>query len=102
IAAVNGAAIGGGCEFALAADFIYAATSARFALTETRLGIIPGAGGTQTLPRAVGTRRAMELICTAMPFDAGEALSWGLVNCVVPREDLLDKTLWVAERIAAN
>jgi enoyl-CoA hydratase len=102
IAAVNGAAFGGGCEIALAADFVYAAQSARFALTETRLGIIPGAGGTQTLPRAVGTRRAMELICTAMPFGADEALSWGLVNCVVPREELLDKTLCVAERIAAN
>ncbi|MBS0418752.1 MAG: enoyl-CoA hydratase/isomerase family protein [Proteobacteria bacterium] len=102
IAAVNGAAFGGGCEIALAADFIYAAASARFALTETRLGIIPGAGGTQTLPRAVGTRRAMELICTAMPFSADEALSWGLVNGVVPREGLLEKTLGVAERIAAN
>lgn len=102
IAAVNGAAFGGGCEIALAADFLYAAASARFALTETRLGIIPGAGGTQTLPRAVGTRRAMELICTAMPFGADEALSWGLVNSVVASEALMDKALCVADRIAAN
>src|SRR5688572_5954573 len=79
IVAVNGAAYGGGCEIALAADFAYAADTARFALTETRLGIIPGAGGTQTLPRAVGTRRAMEQICSASPFSAAQALSWGVV-----------------------
>src|SRR5262249_49534898 len=102
IAAVNGAAYGGGCELALAADFIYAASNARFALTETRLGIIPGAGGTQTLPRAIGTRRAMELIYTASPFTADEAFSWGLVNKVVPGERLLEETWNVAERIAAN
>jgi enoyl-CoA hydratase len=102
IAAVNGAAYGGGCELALAADFIYAASNARFALTETRLGIIPGAGGTQTLPRAIGTRRAMELIYAATPFTADEAFSWGLVNKIVPGERLLEETWNVAERIAAN
>lgn len=102
IALVNGAAIGGGCELALAADFIYAASNARFALTETRLGIIPGAGGTQTLPRAVGTRRALELICAATPFDAGEALEWGLVNRVVPPDLLINEGLAAACRIAAN
>jgi enoyl-CoA hydratase len=102
IAAVNGAAFGGGCEFALAADFIYAATTARFALTETRLGIIPGAGGTQTLPRAIGTRRAMELICSATSFGADEALQWGLVNRAFPSEQLLTEALTTAERIAAN
>jgi len=102
VAAVNGAAFGGGCEIALACDFIYAATSARFALTETRLGIIPGAGGTQTLPRAVGTRRAMELICSATPFGAHEALTWGLVNRVEPPERLLDAALTTAQAIAAN
>jgi len=72
------AAFGGGCELALAADFIYAADNARFALPETKLGILPGAGGTQTLPRAAGTRRAMEPICTGKSFNAQEAQAWGL------------------------
>jgi len=102
IAAVNGAAIGGGCEFALAADFIYAASSARFALTETQLGIIPGAGGTQTLPRAAGTRRAAELIYTGMPFSADEALEWRIVNRVIAPEQLLTEAVQSAARIAAN
>jgi enoyl-CoA hydratase/carnithine racemase len=102
VAAVNGAAFGGGCELALACDFIYASETAKFAFTETRLGIIPGAGGTQTLPRAVGTRRAIELICTATPFDADEAFAWGLVNRVVPSERLLEDVLVIAHKIAAN
>lgn len=102
IAAINGAAYGGGCELALAADFAYAVDSARFALTETRLGIIPGAGGTQTLSRAVGTRRAMEQICSASPFSAAEALSWGLLNRVLPQRELLAETLATALRIARN
>jgi enoyl-CoA hydratase/carnithine racemase len=102
IAVVNGAAFGGGCEIAMAADFVYAVDTARFALTETGLGIIPGAGGTQTLPRAVGTRRAMELICTAAPFTAQEALAWGLVNRVVSRDQLLNEALSTADKIAAN
>lgn len=102
IAVVNGAAFGGGCELALAADFAYAAAGARFALTETRLGIMPGAGGTQTLPRAVGVRRAMELICAAGAFTVEEALAWGLVNRVFPRDRLLDEALCMADRVAAN
>jgi enoyl-CoA hydratase len=102
LALVNGAAFGGGCELAMAADFVYAASTARFALTETRLGIIPGAGGTQTLPRAVGTRRAMELICTATSFRPKEALQWGLVNRVLPPEQLLNEGFATADRIAAN
>lgn len=102
IAVVNGAAFGGGCELALAADFVYAAAAACFALTETRLGVMPGAGGTQTLPRAVGTRRAIELVCAARPFSAEEALAWGLVNRVLPRERLLDEALCTAAAIAAN
>ncbi len=77
IAAVNGAAYAGGCELALACDFIYASDSARFALTEVTLGIMPGAGGTQTLPRAVGARRAKEIILTGKPFTAAEAHQWG-------------------------
>jgi enoyl-CoA hydratase/carnithine racemase len=80
IGAVNGAAYGGGCEIAGCCDFLYAAESARFALTEVTLGIMPGGGGTQTLPRAVGERRAKELILTGKPFTAAEAHAWGLVN----------------------
>ena len=102
VAAVNGAAFGGGCELAAAADFVYASSNARFAMTETSLGIIPGAGGTQTLARAVGERRAKELILSARRFDADEAQRWGLVNEVFPPESLLEETLKTAQRIAAN
>jgi enoyl-CoA hydratase/carnithine racemase len=102
IAAVNGAAFGGGCELALAADFAYAADTARFALTEVTLGIMPGAGGTQTLPRAVGKRRAMEIILTGLPFSAQEAHAWGLVNKVVAAGELLEAALATARRIAGN
>ena len=80
IGAVNGAAYAGGCELALCCDFIYAAETARFALTEVTLGIMPGAGGTQSLPRAVGERRAKEIILTGRPFTALEAYEWGMVN----------------------
>lgn len=102
IAAVNGAAVGGGCEIALLADFIYAAQHASFALTETRLGIFPGAGGTQTLPRAIGSRRAIELICSARPFTADEAFQWGLVNQLLPPDELMPAALATAQRIASN
>ena len=102
IAAVNGAAYGGGCELAAGVDFIYAAEHARFAMTETSLGIIPGAGGTQTLARAVGERRAKELILSARPFSAEEARQWGLVNAVLPSEQLLGEVLQTAMAIAAN
>jgi len=102
IAAINGSAFGGGSEIALAADFIHAAQSARFALTETSLGIIPGAGGTQTLARAVGTRRAKELILSARPFTADQAHDWGMVNQVWPDEGLMDGVLALAQRIAQN
>jgi enoyl-CoA hydratase len=102
IAAVNGAAYGGGCEIAAAADFVYAASNARFALTEVTLGIMPGTGGTQNLPRAIGERRAKELILSGLPFSAAEAERWGLVNRVLPPEDLLQATLAIAGRIAGN
>jgi enoyl-CoA hydratase len=102
IAAVNGAAYGGGCELTAAVDFAYAADSARFALTETSLGIIPGAGGTQTLARAMGERRCKELILSASPFSAAEALQWGLLNAIYPQADLLPAALDTAKRIAAN
>lgn len=102
IGAVNGAAYGGGCEIAAACDFLYAAETARFALTEVTLGIMPGAGGTQTLPRAMGERRAKELILTGRPFSAADAAEWGLVNAVVPAAGLLEAALATASRIARN
>ena len=99
IAAVNGHAYGGGLETALACDFIYAARGARFALSEVRLGIMPGGGGTQNLPRAVGERRAKELILTAKPFSAEEGAAWGLINrvCDNPLSDALDTARAIAE-----
>ncbi|BBK44594.1 3-hydroxybutyryl-CoA dehydratase [Allostella vacuolata] len=102
IGAVNGAAYAGGCEFTLACDFAYAARSARFALTEVTLGIMPGAGGTQTLPRAVGIRRAKEIILTGLPFGAQEALDWGIVNKVCDDDRLMDEVMATARRIAQN
>jgi enoyl-CoA hydratase/carnithine racemase len=102
IAAVNGAAYGGGCEIAAAADFVYASENARFALTEVTLGIMPGAGGTQNLPRAVGMRRAKEIILTGLPFTAAEAEKWGLVNKVMPAGELMGAALETARRIADN
>ena len=102
IAAVNGAAFAGGMELALASDFVYAAQSARFALTEVTLGILPGAAGTQNLPRAVGMRRAKELILTGTPFTAEQALAWGMVNKVCADDKLMDEVLAVARRIADN
>jgi enoyl-CoA hydratase len=102
IAAVNGAAFGGGCELALGCDFIYASRTARFALPEVTLGIMPGAGGTQNLPRALGARRAKELIYCGRPFSAEEAHGWGLVNRLCEPADLLPETLAVAQTIAAN
>src|SRR5258708_8453534 len=102
IGAVNGAAYGGGCEIAGCCDFLYAAEGARFALTEVTLGMMPGGGGTQTLPRAVGERRAKELILTGKPFTAAEARDWGLVNEVFSPADLLREALATASRIARN
>ncbi|MEM7378593.1 MAG: enoyl-CoA hydratase-related protein [Pseudomonadota bacterium] len=102
IGAVNGAAYGGGCELLACFDFVYAAEHARFAQTEVTLGIIPGAGGTQNLARAVGSRRAKELILSGRVFGAADALTWGLVNAVYAQEDLLSASLAVAEQIATN
>lgn len=102
IAAVNGAAYGGGCEIAACCDFIYASDNARFALSEVTLGIMPGGGGTQTLPRAVGERRAKELIMTGKPFSAAEAKEWGLVNAVFPQVELLSQAIDTAKIIARN
>jgi enoyl-CoA hydratase/carnithine racemase len=102
IAAVNGAAYAGGMEISLCADFIYAAEHARFALTEVTLGIMPGAGGTQTLPRAVGARRAKEILLTGRPFTAQQAFDWGMVNRICKPETLLAEALETATTIANN
>lgn len=102
IAAINGAAYGGGAEMALFCDFIYASDNARFALVETGLGIIPGGGGTQNLPRAVGARRARELLMTGRPFSAQEAADWGMVNEVCEPEALMDRVLETATHIAGR
>ena len=102
LGAINGAAYGGGCELACALDFLYVADNARFAQTEVKLGIIPGAGGTQTLSRAIGERRAKELILTGRVFTAQQALQWGLANQVLSQEELLPTTLATAQTIAAN
>jgi enoyl-CoA hydratase/carnithine racemase len=101
IAAVNGAAYAGGCEIALGCDFIYAARSARFALTEVTIGIMPGAGGTQTLPRAVGLRRAKEILLTGRPFSAENGYQWGMVNRLC-ETDVVREAVETATAIAAN
>lgn len=102
IAAVNGAAYGGGCETALCCDFIYASRNARFALPEVTLGIMPGAGGTQNLPRAVGERRAKELLLSGKPWSAEDAASWGMVNRVCESENLVSEAVATAKIIADN
>jgi enoyl-CoA hydratase/carnithine racemase len=102
IAAINGHAYAGGLETALACDFLYAADTARFALTEVSIGIMPGGGGTQNLPRAVGERRAKEIILTAKPFSAQQAADWGLVNRVCEPADLMPAALETARAIAGN
>jgi methylglutaconyl-CoA hydratase len=102
IAAVNGVAYGGGTELALACDIRIASETAKFGLTETSLGIIPGAGGTQRLPRLVGKGRAKELIFTARRMEASEALEIGLVEYTVPSVSLLEKALEIAGQIVQN
>ena len=100
IAAVAGFALGGGCELAMMCDFIIAADSARFGQPEIKLGIIPGAGGTQRLPRALGKAKAMDLVLTGRMMDAAEAERSGLVSRVVPAAKLLDEALAAATQIA--
>jgi enoyl-CoA hydratase len=102
VAAVNGAAYAGGLEIALCCDFVYAAETARFALTEVTLGIMPGAGGTQNLARAVGERRAKEIILTGRPFTAAEAHDWGMVNRLCAPGRVVEEALETARRIADN
>lgn len=100
IAAVSGFALGGGCELAMMCDFIIAADNARFGQPEIKLGVIPGAGGTQRLPRAVGKAKAMDLVLTGRMMDAVEAERAGLVSRVVPLDKLMEETLGAALMIS--
>jgi enoyl-CoA hydratase/carnithine racemase len=101
-AAVNGVAVGGGCEMAMSTDFLVAADHARFGQPEVTRGIMPGAGGTQLLPRFLPRGLAFQLLMTGELISAAEAHRWGLVNRVHPAADLMDEALRLAERIAAN
>jgi enoyl-CoA hydratase len=102
IAAVNGYALGGGTEIAVACDFIFASENARFGLPEVTLGIFPGFGGTQRLPRLIGKGKAKELILTGKMITAQEAFQMGIVNRVFPLASLMEETKKVAAQIAAN
>ena len=102
IAAVNGYALGGGCELAMACTLRIAADTAKLGQPEIGLGLLPGYGGTQRLPRLVGGGRALEMMLTGAPVDAQEAWRIGLVNQVVPRAELMPRTLDLAQRIAAQ
>jgi enoyl-CoA hydratase len=99
IAAVAGFALGGGCELAMMCDFIIAADTAKFGQPEIKLGVIPGAGGTQRLPRAVGKAKAMDMCLTARMMDAAEAERAGLVSRVVPADKLMEEAIAAAQSI---
>ena len=101
IAAVAGYALGGGCELAMMCDIVIAAESAKFGQPEVNLGILPGSGGTQRLPRAVGKAKAMDLCLTSRTMDAAEAERAGLVSRVVPNDKLMEEAMAVAEKIAS-
>ncbi|MCB1915594.1 MAG: enoyl-CoA hydratase [Rhodocyclaceae bacterium] len=101
IAAVAGYALGGGCELAMMCDMIFAADTAKFGQPEIKLGILPGAGGTQRLPRAIGKAKAMDMCLTARMMDAAEAERAGLVARIIAADRLIDETLAAAQAIAA-
>lgn len=102
IAAVNGYALGGGLELALACDFIYASETAKLGLTEVTLGVIPGFGGTQNLPRLIGPNRAKELIFSGTQLTAQQAREWGIVNEVTRADELTTRVMELARAIARN
>jgi len=102
IAAVAGFCLGAGCELAMACDIVIAAKHAVFAFPETKLGIIPGGGGTQRLTRAVGKSKAMEVILTGRPFKAAEAEQWGLVSRLVPSRNVVSEAVELAGEIASS
>lgn len=100
IGAVNGLAFGGGLEFLLVLDLVVSSVDAKFAQSELNVGLIPGGGGTQRLPRVIGLRRAKRMIFTGEAIDADTALAWGLVNMVVPAQELMTRALELANRIS--
>ena len=102
IAAVNGFALGGGCELALSCDIRIGADAAKLGIPETKLGLFPGFGGCVRLPRLIGSSRAIELMATGRQVNAEEAKAWGLLNHVVPKENLMAFCLEMAEAICAN
>jgi enoyl-CoA hydratase len=102
IAAVNGFALGGGTEIAIACDFIYASENAKFGQPEINLGLIPGFGGTQRLPRLIGSNMAKELVFTGKMISAAEARQIGLANKVVPQDQLMEETMKTAREIASK